>query len=122
MTNTPMDEVSEILLKQKFSIVELTADPVTNDTIMTIIHDLHPEDEVTVKIISKEQDGEDSMELKFEGPDNYTDAEATLVLHDVQDVMIAIIQKAVEGDDLKILDEGDEPVGLVEPDNMEEGE
>ncbi len=113
MTNTPMDEVSEILLKQKFSIVELTADPVTNDTIMTIIHDLHPEDEVTVKIISKEQDGEDSMELKFEGPDNYTDAEATLVLHDVQDVMIAIIQKAVEGDD---------PVGLVEPDNTEEGE
>ncbi len=102
MTNVPGDMVGEILQNEKFTIVDLSVDPVTSDTVLIIIHDLHPEDEVTVKLVSDKVDGEDSMQLQFEGPDCWTDAEAKRVLNEVMEVIMKIIEKAVEEDKVTI--------------------
>jgi len=108
MTEMPTDIVSEILLDENFTIVELKTDPETSDTLLTIIHDLHPEDEILVKLVSTKEDGEDSMQLQFEGPDNWTDEEAKTVLNEVMEVMSKVIDKAVEMD--KINPDPDLPV------------
>ena len=77
MTNMPHgDIVGELLQDSDFTIVDLEVDQDTNDTVFTIVHDLHPEDECLVKLVSNEADGEDAMILEFEGPDSYTEEEA----------------------------------------------
>ncbi len=95
MTNIPQDVVGEILQDEKFTIVDVTVDPDTEDTVFIVVHDLHPEDEVQVKLVSNEEDGEDSMVLQFDGPDVYTDEEAKLVLHEVMDVIVKIVENAI---------------------------
>ncbi len=95
MTNVNHDMVGEILQDEKFTIVNLEVDPDTNETSFIVVHDLHPEDEVEVRLVSKDEDGEDSMQLQFSGPDSYTDEEAKVVLHEVMEVILKIIDKAI---------------------------
>ncbi len=95
MTNIPTDEVGEILQDQEFTIVNLSVDPDTDDTTFIVVHDLHPEDEVRIKLVSNEEDGKDSMTLEFEGPDVYTDTEAKKVLNDVMAVILKVVENAV---------------------------
>jgi hypothetical protein len=91
----PHDFVAEIMQDQKFTIVDLQVDPDTDETTFVIVHDLHPEDEVQVKLISNEEDGKDSMLLDFSGPDSYTEDEAREVLQEVSNVLVLIIEEAV---------------------------
>ncbi len=106
-TDIPADAVGEIMQDYNFSIVELIADPDTSDTAFIIIHDLHPEDEIKIALVSNGEDGEDSMELKFEGPDQWTEDEAKIVLHEVMNMVTAVIEKAVEGEDTTPIPEPD---------------
>ncbi len=98
-TDIPADAIGEIMQDYNFSIVDLVADPDTTDTAFIIVHDLHPEDEIKITLVSNEVDGEDSMELKFEGPDEWTEDEAKIVLHEVMAMVTAVIEEAVEGED-----------------------
>ncbi len=105
-TDIPADKVGEVLQDYNFTIVELISDPDTKNTVFKIVHDLHPEDEVTIKLISEGEDGEDAMNLQFEGPDEWTEDEATMVLNEVMEMIIYVIEQTVEGED----GEPDEPV------------
>ncbi len=110
-TDIPADEVGKVLQDYNFTIVELIADPDTTDTTFVIVHDLHPEDEVTIKLISEGEDGEDAMNLQFQGPDEWTEDEAKIVLNEVMEMIITVIEQSVEGkeedpDETAVINEG----------------
>ncbi len=101
MTNVNQDLVGDLLQDENFTIVDLEVDTETDETTFIIIHNLHPEDEVRIKLVTnkdakEEGDGEDAMQLQFTGPDQWTDDEAKQVLHEVMDVITKIIEKAIE--------------------------
>jgi hypothetical protein len=51
MTNIPHDNVENILLEDNFSIVDMFTDPdAPETTVLLIVHDLHPETEVKVRL------------------------------------------------------------------------
>ena len=99
MTNIPQDLIGKILQDFNFTIVDLTVDQEANETEFTIVHDIHPEDEVVIKLFSEDKDeesGEDAMTLGFEGPDSYTASEAKQVLNEVMEVIVKIVEQAIE--------------------------
>ncbi len=98
MTNVGHDTVGEILQDENFTIVDVSVDQDTNNTTFIVVHDLHPEDEVRVQLVSNEADGEDSMQLQFEGPDNWTDEEAKQVLQEVMDTIVKIIEEVIKAE------------------------
>jgi len=89
------DHVMEILGDSNFEIVGLET-PEENITRLTIVHELHPDDEVQIDIVSKTEDGEDVMEMNFTGPDIWTDEEAKAVLQQVMDTLVRVIETALE--------------------------
>ena len=95
MTNVSNDLVSQILLDKNFDIISITANDEHNTSFL-IVHDLHPEEEIDVRLVSQQEEGDDAMELQFSGPDVYTDEEAKIVLNDVMQALIEIIEIAVE--------------------------
>ena len=96
MTNVLHELVEEILRDKNFTIVDLSVDHETNETFFIVVHDVHPEEEVIIKLVSNDVDGDDAMQLQFEGPAVYTDDEAKVVLNEVMEVLLAIIDKATE--------------------------
>ncbi len=96
MTNMPGDVIGEILQDEKFTIVDVSVDPETDETSFTVVHDVHPDDEVQIKLVSNEEDGKDSMTLEFNGPDIYSDEEAKEVLNEVMEVIVKIVEQAVK--------------------------
>jgi len=95
MTNVSNDLVSQILLDKNFDILRIDVET-EHITSFLIVHDLHPEEEIDVRLVSQQEDGNDAMELQFNGPDVYTDEEAKVVLNDVMQALIEIIEIAVE--------------------------
>jgi len=88
------DFVTEELMNSNFEIIEMLPDQESGDIDFRIKHDIHPEIEVVIKLITRKDD-EDVMEMMFEGPDEYTDEEAKQVLQDVMDFLVSTIEKAV---------------------------
>jgi len=89
------DYVTEQLIEQDFNILDMVQDPETDILVLTIVHDLHPDDEFKVSLISKDEDGNDTMQMQFDGPDIYTEEEAKQVLQEVMDVLVTIIENAL---------------------------
>jgi len=114
------DFVAEMMVDQDFEIVLLEANPETNDLVMTVVHDIHPEIETKVSLVTKNEDGEDVMNLQFDGPDEYTKEEATKVLQEVMDALVIMIEKALVAD---VEDVPDVPKDQSDPsfENIEEG-
>jgi len=90
------DFVTEELNKQPFEIINMVPAGEDQNLVLTIIHELHPEVEATVTLISKTVDGEDTMEMQFDGSSEYTDTEAKQVLQNVMDTLVSIITKGLD--------------------------
>jgi hypothetical protein len=90
------DFVVEKLAETNFEILEIDNDPDTGNIDLKIKHDIHPDIEVLIKLITKEDSGDDTMEMEFIGPDEYTDEEAKQVLQDIMDFLVGAIEKALE--------------------------
>jgi len=109
------DEIIDLMVDYDFKIISVTNTPDAS-IVLVVKHDLHPEIEANIILntIPETEDGEEVesvMNMTFEGPDDYTDEEARLVLQEVSDFLVAAIEKAVElpeveGDEVE--DEGGE--------------
>lgn len=108
------DYVTEKLGEQPFQIINMEQDPESGNMVLTVIHEIHPDIEVSVSLISKTEDGEDTMELQFDGPEDYTDEEAKQVLQEVMNTLVTIIESSVE--------DNPEPVESPEDPEGTEGE
>ena len=89
------DKVKDILEENNFQItnVEQISPEMTK---LTVIHNLHPEEEIQIDIVSRVEDGEEVMEMQFTGPDVWTDEEAKQVLQEVMDTLVKVIEKGLE--------------------------
>jgi hypothetical protein len=105
------DFVLDKLLETDFEILDMVTDPDSGDIELKVKHDIHPDIEVIIKLVTPKDD-DDVMEMEFFGPDDYTDEEAKRVLQDVMDFLVETIEKA--------LDEVPTPVSTDE--NSDEGE
>jgi hypothetical protein len=88
------DFVTQELANSNFNIIDMVTDPETDDVVLSVIHDIHPDIEVVIKLITSKDDKE-VMEMVFEGPDEYTDEEAKQVLQEVMDFLVQAIEKAL---------------------------
>jgi hypothetical protein len=88
------DFVTQELANSDFEILSMVTDPETEDVVLTIIHDIHPDIEIFIKLITSKED-KDIMEMVLEGPDEYTDEEAKQVLQEVMDFLVQSIEKAL---------------------------
>lgn len=94
------DEIIDLMVDYDFKIISVTNTPDAS-IVLVVKHDLHPEIEANIILntIPETEDGEEVesvMNMTFEGPDDYTDEEARLVLQEVSDFLVAAIEKAVE--------------------------
>jgi hypothetical protein len=94
------DEIIDLMVDYDFKIISVTNTPDAS-IVLVVKHDLHPEIEANIILntIPETEDGEEVesvMNITFEGPDDYTDEEARLVLREVSDFLVAAIEKAVE--------------------------
>ena len=89
------DFVSQTLEDKSFEILNMEQNPDNDIIILTIVHDIHPDDHFTVSLISKDEEGNDVMTMQFDGPDTYTEEEAKQVLQEVMDTLTYIIEKAI---------------------------
>jgi hypothetical protein len=89
------DFVTQELANSNFNIIDMVTDPETDDVVLSVIHDIHPDIEVVIKLITSKDD-KDVMEMVFEGPDEYTDEEAKQVLQEVMDFLVQAIEKALD--------------------------
>ncbi len=96
MTSVSSELLGKFLQDEKFTIVEIVTDPETENLTFTIVHDMHPDDELVIELVSNESDGEDSMQLRCEGPDSYTEVEAKQVLQEVMDVIVKVVEEAIK--------------------------
>ena len=97
MTNINPDFVQLVLESKDFDILGIEAID-DNHTEFTIVHEIHPDDQIKVMMISEEADGQDSTRLEFEGPDVYTEEEAKKVLHEVMEALLEIIERIINED------------------------
>jgi hypothetical protein len=106
--------VDEVLAENNFTITGMESDPDKDITRLSVVHNLHPEDSIFIDIVSKDENGEDIMEMQFTGPEVWTDEEATQVLQEVMDTLVKVVEKAI----------GDEVEEAIpdEPQDPEEGE
>lgn len=93
-------KVSENLvtsMMDDYDFTILSIDPVEDEKItqFIVVHDLHPEEEVTLRLVSKTEEGEEVMNMEFNGPDIYTEDEGKQVLQEVMDFLVAVIDEAV---------------------------
>jgi hypothetical protein len=88
------DFVTQELVNSNFNIIDMVTDPETEDVVLKVIHDIHPDSEVVIKLVTSKGD-KDVMEMVFEGPDEYTDEEAKQVLQEVMDFLVQAIEKAL---------------------------
>lgn len=86
--------VDEILLDTDFEI--MNQEEIDGEMVLTIVHNMHPDDEFKVKLVTKDAEGEDTMVLQFDGPDSYTEEEAKQVLQEVMDMLVKVIEKAID--------------------------
>jgi hypothetical protein len=110
-TDFVLDKLAEI----DFEIIDMVSDPESGDMELRIKHDLHPDIEVTIKLVTSKND-DDVMEMEFIGPDDYTDDEAKKVLQDVMDFLVSTIERALEesptpADGVESSDEGESSDG-----------
>ena len=96
--NVTDDIIEDVLQENNFTILSVEQDPEKPITYMEINHNLHPEENIQILVIGKEENGEETMEMQFNGPDVWTDEEAKGVLQEVMDTLIDIIERAVETD------------------------
>jgi hypothetical protein len=89
------DFVLDKLLETDFEILDMVTNPESGDIELKIKHDLHPDIELIIKLITRKDD-EDVMEMEFMGSDEYTEEEATKVLQDVMDFLVSAIERALE--------------------------
>jgi len=94
------EHVEDIFQEKNFDIISLDNTENPDIVRMTVVHDLHPEAEVIIEIISKKEvnengEEEEVMEMQFTGPDEYTDEEAKQVLEEVMKTFVEIIEKAI---------------------------
>ena len=89
------DYVTQKLQEKQFQILDMEQDPDSSTLVLTVIHEIHPEVEVFISLISMDEDGNDTMEMKFDGPDDYTDMEAKQVLQEVMDTLVEIIENGL---------------------------
>ncbi len=99
------DFVAAIIENYNFTIVDMIEQPDENKTGFIIIHDIHPEEEVEIFLISKDENGEDVMTMDFNGPDVYTNDEAKAVLQEVMDMFVEVIRAASIEEESRSLEE-----------------
>jgi hypothetical protein len=100
----PQDYVTTKLSEQDFNILDMVPEPETGFLVLRMTHNLHPNVEFTVTLITLDSEGNDTMEMRFDGPDDFTDEEAKQVLQEVMDILIHIIEQSI----------GDQP-SLIQP-------
>ncbi len=86
--------IDEIMSNADFEI--LSQEMVEGNVVLTVVADIHPDDEFKVTLITKDDTGEDTMLLQFDGPDEYTEEEAKIVLQQIMDLLVNIIEKALD--------------------------
>ena len=86
--------IDEIMDNAEFEI--LGQKMVKGNVVLTVVADIHPDDEFKVTLITKDDTGEDTMLLQFDGPDEYTEKEAKIVLQQIMDLLVNIIEKALD--------------------------
>ncbi len=86
--------IDEIIDNAEFEI--LGQKMVKGNVVLTVVADIHPDDEFKVTLITKDDTGEDTMLLQFDGPDEYTEEEAKIVLQQIMDLLVNIIEKALD--------------------------
>ena len=101
------DFVVKELLDSNFEILDIINDPESEDLSLKIIHDVHPDIEIMIRLITRKDD-EDVMEMVFDGPDEYTDEEAKMVLQEVMDFLVESIEKALKETPTPIEEESSE--------------
>lgn len=107
--------VTEKLQEQNFQILDMTTDPETEFLVLTVVHNIHPDIEFNITLITKDASGDDTMEMQFNGPDDFTDEEAKQILQEIMDVLINIIKTAVEdGESIPVEDE----IPIVPPEGV----
>jgi len=90
------DFVVNKLLDSDFEILEMIREPDSEDITLRVIHDIHPETEVMIKLVTgSDENNNEVTTMLFEGPDIYTDEEAEKVLQDVMDFLVTTIESAV---------------------------
>jgi len=92
------DIVESVLEGENFEIISMEPIPDKDITRLTIVHDIHPDDEVTVDLVAKDEDGNDIMEMQFTGPDIWSDEEAKQCLQEVMDTLVKVIEEAIDKD------------------------
>ena len=108
------ERVDSILSEERFSVLAMESDPEEKFTRLVVVHEVHPEDEVFIDILTKDEDDEDILEMQFSGPDTWTEEEAKEVLQDVMDTFVKIIESAVA--------DGENEIGSRIIENTEDGE
>lgn len=86
------DIVTEVLEEQNFEILSMEPIPEKHTTRLIVVHDIHPENEVFVDLVSIDENGEEVLEMQFTGPDEWTDEEAKQCLQDVMNTLVKIIE------------------------------
>jgi hypothetical protein len=98
------DFVTQELVNSNFNIIDMVTDPETEDVVLKVIHDIHPDSEVVIKLVTSKGD-KDVMEMVFEGPDEYTDEETKQVLQEVMDFLVQAIEKALDEQPNSVMEE-----------------
>ncbi len=86
------EHVTEILSEKNFTILEMINEEERPGFIIS--HDLRPDDHIKIFFITKDNAGEDILSLEFEGSDEYTSEESTIILNEVADTFIEIVERA----------------------------
>lgn len=108
------DYVAEKLDKEPFEILNMEQEEGSTTIVLTVVHELHPEQEFMVSLLSENEEGEDSMTLQFDGPDDFTDDEAKMILQQIMDTLVNIIEMN--------LDDNPEPADIPDAEDAEDGE
>jgi hypothetical protein len=91
---TIVDEelIQEFLENNNFVIVNAYQDPETNYTILEVLHQDHPDNNVKITLVTKTEEDEELSYLEFEGDDTWTEEEAKILLNDVMDLLVEAVK------------------------------
>ena len=94
-----MTDFDDILDKYGFDIID-TIPPSEEEPRLRliIIHDLHPEDPITVFVVDDPENDTVSL-LEFEGPDVWTEEEAKGVLQQIMNALVEMVESYVKDTD-----------------------
>jgi len=94
--NISTQNALNILEQENFTIIDTLPEEDNLIKGFIIIHDLHPEEEITISFVEEDSNGEKLDKMEFTGPDVYTEEEAKQVLQEVMDVFTKIVVDSID--------------------------